>query len=106
MKPLKLLVKTLLEKFGPIYSKRINVPVDKEKFKAEIDEKMENFPPVYEGKKVIGKNTADGYKVFFDDDSWLLARLSGTEDLMRIYGESDTAENLNTLINSFQEYLI
>jgi Phosphomannomutase len=106
MKPLKLLVKALLEKFGPIYSKRINVPVDKEKFKAEIDEKMENFPSVYEGKKVTGKNTADGYKIFFDDDSWLLARLSGTEDLMRIYGESDTAENLNTLINSFQEYLI
>lgn len=105
-KPLKLLVKNLLEKFGPIYSKRINVPVDKEKFKAEIDEKMENFPDIFDGKKVTRKNTTDGYKVFFDDDSWLLGRLSGTEDLMRIYGESDTAENLNTLINSFQEYLI
>ena len=105
-KPLKLLVKNLLEKFGPIYSKRINVPVDKEKFKTEIDEKMENFPAIFEGKKVTYKNTTDGYKIFFDDDSWLLARLSGTEDLMRIYGESDTAENLNTLISSFQKYLL
>ena len=105
-KPLKTLVKDLLEKFGPIYTKRINVPVDKEKFKAEIDEKMEKFPNVFEGKKVTGKNTTDGYKVFFDDDSWLLARLSGTEDLMRIYGEADTEENLDVLINSFQKYLI
>ena len=105
-KPLKTLVKDLLEKFGPIYTKRINVPVDKEKFKAEIDEKMEKFPNVFEGKKVTGKNTTDGYKVFFDDDSWLLARLSGTEDLMRIYGEADTEENLDILINSFQKYLI
>jgi alpha-D-glucose phosphate-specific phosphoglucomutase len=105
-KPLKTLVKDLLEKFGPIYTKRINVPVDKEKFKAEIDEKMEKFPNVFEGKKVTGKNTTDGYKVFFDDDSWLLARLSGTEDLMRIYGEADTEENLDCLINSFQKYLI
>ncbi|MDA8304922.1 MAG: phosphoglucomutase/phosphomannomutase family protein, partial [Deltaproteobacteria bacterium] len=77
-----------------------------EKFKAEIDEKMENFPDIFEGKKVTGKNTTDGYKVFLGGDSWLLARLSGTEDLMRIYGEADTIENLNTLINSFQKYLI
>ncbi|MCL4542721.1 MAG: phosphoglucomutase/phosphomannomutase family protein [Deltaproteobacteria bacterium] len=105
-KPLKLLVENLLEKFGPISTKRINVPVDKEKFKAEIGEKMGKFPEVFEGKKVTGKNATDGYKIFFDDDSWLLARLSGTEDLMRIYGESDTAENLNALINSFQEYLL
>ncbi|MHB8231385.1 MAG: phosphohexomutase domain-containing protein [bacterium] len=105
-KPLKSLVKNLLEKFGPIYTERINVHVDKEKFKAEIGEKMKKFPETFEGKKVTGKNTADGYKVFFDDDSWLLGRLSGTEDLMRIYGESDTEENLNILINSFQKYLI
>ena len=104
-KPLKSLVKDLLEKFGPIYTKRLNVPVDREKFKVEIDEKMEKFPDAFEGKKVTGKNTVDGYKVFFEDDSWLLARLSGTEDLMRIYGESDTSGNLDTLINSFREYL-
>ncbi|MCL4427728.1 MAG: hypothetical protein M1276_01860 [Deltaproteobacteria bacterium] len=105
-KPLKTLVKNLFEKVGQVYTKRINVPVDKEKFKAEIDEKMEKFPNVFEGKKVIGKNMTDGYKVFFDDDSWLLARLSGTEDLMRIYGEADTEENLDVLINAFQKYLI
>ncbi len=105
-KPMKILVKKLLEKFGPIYTKRINVAVDKEKFKAEIDEKMEKFPSNFEGRSVTGKNTTDGYKIFFDDDSWLLARLSGTEDLMRIYGEADTEENLGVLINAFQKYLI
>ena len=105
-KPLKVLVEGLLEKFGPIFTKRINVPVDKEKFKAEIDEKMEKFPKVFEGRTVTGKNATDGYKVFFDDDSWLLARLSGTEDLMRIYGEADTEENLDVLISAFQRYLI
>ncbi len=105
-KPLKVLVKDIFEKFGPIFTKRINVPVNKEKFKAEIDEKMEKFPEVFKDRKVTGKNVTDGYKVFFDDDSWLLARLSGTEDLMRIYGEADTEENLDILITAFQEYLI
>jgi phosphomannomutase len=105
-RPLKSLVENLLEKFGPIYTERINVQVDKEKLKAEIGEKMEKFPDTFEGKKVTGKNTTDGYKVFFDDDSWLLGRLSGTEDLMRIYGESDTPENLSALMAAFQKYLI
>jgi len=105
-RPLKLLVKDLLEKFGPIYTKRINVPVNKEKFKTEINDKMNKFPATFRGKKVMGKNTTDGYKIFFDDDSWLLCRLSGTEDLIRIYGESDTVNNLDDLMYSFQEYLI
>ena len=105
-KPLKVLVKDILKKFGPIFTKRINVPVNKEKFKAEIDEKMEKFPDVFKGRKVTGKNLTDGYKVFFDDDSWLLARLSGTEDLMRIYGEADTEQNLDALMTAFQKYLV
>ncbi len=67
---------------------------------------MEKFPNVFEGRTVTGKNATDGYKVFFDDDSWLLARLSGTEDLMRIYGEADTEENLDILISAFHKYLI
>lgn len=105
-KPLKLLVKELMDKFGPIYSDRINVPIDKAKFQSEIEGKMVNFPDTFEGKKIIGKNTTDGYKIFFEDDSWLLARLSGTEELMRIYGESDTADTLERLMASFKDYLI
>lgn len=105
-RPLRELVGELLEKFGPIYTKRINVPVDREKLKSKIDHKMKEFPPVFEGKKVTGTNDTDGHKVFFDDDSWLLARLSGTEDLMRIYGEADAPENLDMLINSFSNYLL
>ncbi len=105
-KPLTVIIKEFLEKFGPIFTKRINEPVDKERFKATIDKKMEAFPDVFEGKRVINKSYIDGYKIFFDDDSWLLARLSGTENLMRIYGEADTGETLNSLMSFFKNYLL
>ncbi|MHB1646419.1 MAG: hypothetical protein EVG15_06705 [Candidatus Acididesulfobacter diazotrophicus] len=62
---------------------------------------MSSFPSNFEGKKVINKSFVDGYKIFFEDDAWLLARLLGTEDVMRIYGEGDTRDNLNLLIESF-----
>lgn len=104
-KPLNSLVKEFMEEFGPIFTKRINEPVNREKFKANIDSKMEAFPSIFEGKKVINKSVVDGYKIFFEDDAWLLARLSGTEEVMRIYGEADTSETLNLLIESFKTYL-
>jgi phosphomannomutase len=66
---------------------------------------MNSFPSNFEGKKVINKSFADEYKIFFEDYSWLLARLSGTEDVMRIYGEAYTLDNLNLLIESFKNYL-
>ena len=43
------------------------------------------------------KNLIDGVKVYFGDSSWVLARPSGTEPLLRIYFESDTEENLKKL---------
>jgi phosphomannomutase len=32
----------------------------------------------------------DGAKFVFDDGSWMLLRLSGTEPLLRLYVEADT----------------
>ena len=33
------------------------------------------------------------------DGSWLLLRASGTEPVLRIYAEADTAENVQALLN-------
>ena len=43
------------------------------------------------------KNLTDGVKIYFGDSSWVLARPSGTEPLLRIYFESDTEAHLKTL---------
>jgi len=32
----------------------------------------------------------DGIKFFFEDDSWLLIRFSGTEPVLRVYAEAKT----------------
>lgn len=34
----------------------------------------------------------DGIKIFFEDDSWISARFSGTEPLLRIFAESDNLD--------------
>jgi phosphoglucomutase len=42
------------------------------------------------GRRVARSDRSDGLKMVFDDGSWVLLRLSGTEPLMRIYTEAAT----------------
>ena len=71
-----------------------------------IDEKLENQEQVKkalenaEKMKQLGKykvkniNQIDGVKLYFEDNSWILVRPSGTEPLLRIYIECDSIEKL------------
>ncbi|MGC9061120.1 MAG: hypothetical protein ACP5JR_07835, partial [Thermoplasmata archaeon] len=40
----------------------------------------------------------DGYKVCFDDNSWLLVRKSGTEPLIRVFSDAPSEERANALV--------
>ena len=42
--------------------------------------------------KVERIETTDGFKFFFDSDSWLMIRPSGTEPVLRTYAEASTQE--------------
>lgn len=42
------------------------------------------------GKRVAKTDKLDGFKILFDDGSWLLYRVSGTESAIRVYAESST----------------
>jgi phosphoglucomutase len=43
------------------------------------------------GRKVVSIDRTDGAKFVFDDGSWMLLRLSGTEPLLRLYVEANSA---------------
>jgi alpha-D-glucose phosphate-specific phosphoglucomutase len=43
------------------------------------------------GRKVVSIDRTDGAKFVFDDGTWMLLRLSGTEPLLRLYVEADSA---------------
>jgi len=43
-------------------------------------------------------DTTDGVKIVFDKKNWIMVRPSGTEPIIRIYAESDSEENLETLM--------
>ncbi len=45
--------------------------------------------------------TLDGVKIWFDEESWLMLRPSGTEPLIRIYGESTDELLLRSKVNEY-----
>ncbi|MEX2189964.1 MAG: phosphoglucomutase/phosphomannomutase family protein, partial [Bacteroidota bacterium] len=51
------------------------------------------------GRDVLRVETKDGFKLFVKN-GWVLVRASGTEPLIRFYAESDTPENVESLLKS------
>lgn len=45
--------------------------------------------------------TLDGVKIWFDEESWLMLRPSGTEPLIRVYGESTDELLINSKVNEY-----
>lgn len=69
--------------------------------RSEIDTvfvKLSNINSVA-GMELTKTDTKDGIKLYLGENSWVLARPSGTEPLLRIYFESDTQDNLKRLEN-------
>lgn len=64
------------------------------------DKKLPEF-----SRKVVRVNYEDGCKVYFDDDSFVICRFSGTEPLLRIFAESSESEVAKQYINDFKKFL-
>ena len=46
-------------------------------------------------------DVTDGIKIVFDKKNWIMIRQSGTEPIMRIYGESNSQKNLEALMRTY-----
>ncbi|HEY8411106.1 MAG TPA: phosphoglucomutase/phosphomannomutase family protein [Pyrinomonadaceae bacterium] len=71
-----------------------------------LQEKLKEEPTSVGGRKVKSINRIDGLKIIFEDDSWLLVRPSGTEPLVRIYAESESAKDVEVLLEQGRKYLL
>jgi alpha-D-glucose phosphate-specific phosphoglucomutase len=58
------------------------------------------------GRKVVSIDRTDGAKFVFDDGTWMLLRLSGTEPLLRLYVEADSAKASARLAREATEWVL
>ena len=103
-KTLRALLAELFLRLGPVYTKREDVKVD-ETLRARLDTVMAQPPDTLAGSTVKEVNRLDGCKLLLEDGSWFLLRPSGTEPIVRCYGEASTPEQLEFLMKSGRELL-
>ncbi len=73
---------------------------------SRVREKITTLDPTsLAGCKITRVNRLDGIKLYGEDHSWLLMRLSGTEPLLRIYAEAPSIERCREMIQAGREML-
>jgi phosphomannomutase len=89
-KSLEDLIEEVYEIVGEFAFERIDLHIDNDtKLRIIEDCKAGKFTQF--GKyKVDRIETTDGFKFFFDEDTWLMIRPSGTEPVLRTYAEAST----------------
>ena len=66
-----------------------------------VDKRLPDFGDA----KIVRVNYEDGCKVYFEDDSFVICRFSGTEPLLRIFAEASDAEKAASYITPFRKML-
>ena len=78
----------------PSFTAKTKIECSLEQSTIVISEFLKEFP---------NSDTSDGIKIQVDDNNWVMIRPSGTEPIIRIYGESNSQQNLDSLISNFVE---
>ena len=101
---LKAQLENLYKTYGYRISKRKSHRFN-EQIAKRVQDLVQHPPKTFGGKQVVEVNTMDGLKMILEDGSWLLCRISGTEQLVRVYVEADNQELVDKLIKSTETLL-
>ena len=99
---IKALFKKLGREFWPV---RENLHLSDEQ-KAKAIKKVAVDASTLLGRKVVSVDRTDGAKFVFDDGSWMLLRLSGTEPLLRLYVEADSPKASKRLTDEATKWVL
>ena len=98
------LVDEMHEEFGYFYSKRVDLKLTPQ-LKESLAQKLANPPSKLNGYTVRDVNTTDGVKLIFDESTWLLFRLSGTEPVARVYAEACSPKDLKHVLDTGRKFV-
>jgi phosphoglucomutase len=103
-KSLKDLKEDLFSKYGKRVGGQKDISLTSER-KKKLKRLIKNPPSKLRKRPVIASETIDGLKLDFENDDWLLIRLSGTVPLIRCYAEAETKREMEKLLKSGLEKL-
>ncbi|MFC1511514.1 phosphoglucomutase/phosphomannomutase family protein [Candidatus Margulisiibacteriota bacterium] len=104
-KPLSQIWQELIAKVGRLHSLRHNLELPAEEKDRFIKRLQQETPADLAGVKIKKVNKIDGVKLTLAEGSWVLARPSGTEPLVRLYVESDKKEKAAAVLEALKNLI-
>jgi phosphomannomutase len=98
------LVEELTQEFGPHYYGRVDLEIAKDVAQRIVRLVGQRKIKRMAGLKVTSVDDLDGAKMRFGDSAWLLVRASGTENVLRLYAEAPSAEQVEALLAEIEAF--
>ncbi len=98
------LIRELNQEFGPHEYDRVDLEIDLEAAHRIVVQVAGGKIKSVGGLEVTSIQDLDGAKLCFGETAWLLVRASGTENLIRLYAEAPTREQVNALLGEMTEF--
>lgn len=99
------LKKSLFKDYGTMLSQQRNIPQNPERTKT-LKALIKTPPQKLGNWRVLDAETEDGLKLGLKGDAWFLVRFSGTEPLIRCYGEAENKKDLEVLMKKGMELVL
>lgn len=103
-KTLQELAMDVYHRVGRVFTRREDIPITA-RMREVLNRKVEQPPSSLAGMEVVEVNRLDGCKLILSDGSWFLLRPSGTEPIIRCYGEAKTPEQLERIMRAGHTWL-
>ena len=104
-KSLKELLNDLYKRVGRVVTKRENVQLDNASGKG-LSQMLNKPPKTIAGLSVKDIKDVGGIKFLLEHGCWLLIRESGTEPVVRLYGEARGEDELERLMKAGRELVL
>ncbi len=98
------LVRELEEEFGPHYYRRVDLEIDKADAQRVVEQVRAGKLNSVANFKVLSLDDRDGVKMMLGDSTWVLVRTSGTENVLRLYAEAPSKEQVTALLDSIADF--
>ena len=100
------LVQEIYDLVGKFAVERYDLHVTEELKQAIISNSKDGKYTSFADLKVVNMDDMDGYKFFFEDESWVMIRPSGTEPVLRVYAEAPTSADSFKILDKVKAVLL
>jgi len=99
------LLEELYVRVGRYFTRRENISLSPE-IEEIFPSRVNALPAEMAGTRVTDVSRIDGTKLILADGSWLLFRKSGTEPVVRLYGEAASTGRLSEVMRAGREFIL